>query len=310
MLGVLLLLSAGPGAAPPPQPEARALAFLAREVPAWSRDNRCFSCHNNGDAARALYTAVRLGHRIPARALADTTRWLERPGRWERNAGDTPAKDGKLAALQFAAALAEAHRAGLAKDRRALEAAARLVVGLQDADGAWRVLEPGVLGSPTTHGTALATCLARQTLRQLAVGRGVPAAVARADRWLRTVPVTSVLDAAAVLLALGQAKDAQARAQRRRCLAQIQKGEARGGGWGPYVGSAPEVFDTAVVLLALAGQGRADVPAGLRRGRAYLLAEQQADGSWTETTRPAGSDSYALRLSTTAWAARALLATR
>src|SRR5262249_3941979 len=28
--------------------EARAVDFLRREVPAWSRDNGCFSCHNNG----------------------------------------------------------------------------------------------------------------------------------------------------------------------------------------------------------------------------------------------------------------------
>ncbi|MFN0122677.1 MAG: hypothetical protein ACKV2V_19440, partial [Blastocatellia bacterium] len=36
---------------------SRAVAFLAREVPAWPARNSCFSCHNNGDAARALYVA-------------------------------------------------------------------------------------------------------------------------------------------------------------------------------------------------------------------------------------------------------------
>ncbi len=43
----------GAGAEPgQPSPEARAVAFLAREVPRWSRENHCYSCHNNGDAAR------------------------------------------------------------------------------------------------------------------------------------------------------------------------------------------------------------------------------------------------------------------
>lgn len=37
--------------------EAKAVEFLKREVPAWARDNGCFSCHNNGDAARTLYAA-------------------------------------------------------------------------------------------------------------------------------------------------------------------------------------------------------------------------------------------------------------
>jgi hypothetical protein len=113
------------------------------------------------------------------------------------------------------------------------------------------------------------------------------------------------------LLALGKADDPAATAQRRRCLEQIRKGEGRTGGWGPWVRSAPEFFDTAVVLLALAEQEQtAEVKAWRKRGRAYLLAGQEKDGSWTETTRPAGAESYAQRVSTTAWATMALLASR
>ncbi len=54
-------------------PEAKALMFLQREVPAWKQHNGCFSCHNNGDAARALYAALRRGVRVPAEVLAETT---------------------------------------------------------------------------------------------------------------------------------------------------------------------------------------------------------------------------------------------
>lgn len=38
--------------------ESKAIGVLQREVPKWSRENGCFSCHNNGDAARALFAAV------------------------------------------------------------------------------------------------------------------------------------------------------------------------------------------------------------------------------------------------------------
>ncbi len=307
----LVLLATSPGAAPPvpPTPEERALAYLAREVPRWHRENRCHSCHHNGDAARALYAAVRLGRPVPPGALAETTAWLQRPAGWDRNGGDGPFSDKKLARLQFAAALAEARDAGLAKDERALQHAARLVAELQDKDGPWRVVPAGTLGSPTTHGTALATHLARRTLQRAGAGR-YKEAVAKADAWLRKAPVDTVLDAAAVLLALGKASDAGAVAQKRRCLERLRKGEPRDGGWGPYVSSSPEVFDTALVLLALAGQEQtAEVRAWTRRGRATLLAAQEKDGSWTETTRPSGAESYAQRLSTSAWATLALLAT-
>jgi hypothetical protein len=311
MLNLFLAVTAiAAGAAPPPSTAERALGYLAREVPRWSKENRCYSCHNNGDAARALYTAVRLRRCVPSAALADTTRWLLRPAGWDHNGGEGPFSDKRLARLQFASALAEAHAAGLVKDTRALDAAARLVVGEQARDGSWQVLRPDTLGGPTTHGTALATALAVRTLRQTGANR-YREAIARADAWLRKTPLDGVLDAAAVLLALGKAGDPAAAAQRRRCLELLRKGEARTGGWGPYVRSAPEVFDTALVVLALAKQDQtAEVKAWIKRGRAYLLAAQQNDGSWNETTRPSGGESYAQRLSTTAWAMMALLARR
>jgi hypothetical protein len=48
----------------------------------------------------------------------------------------------------------------------------------------------------------------------------------------------------------------------------------------------------------------------IRTGRAYLIAHQQEDGSWPETTRPSGGVSYAQRMSTSAWATWALINTR
>jgi squalene cyclase len=307
----LVMASGGLGgqAAPPGSgPEERALAYLAREVPRWSKKKNCYSCHHNGDAARALIAAVRLRRSVPRAALADTLRWLEQPGRWDHNGGEGPFSDKKLARLQFAATLAAAHKAGLVKDRRALEQAGRLVAAEQAPDGSWRVGLEEPVGSPATHGTALATHLARGTLQRVDARR-YRDRIARADAWLRKAPVDKVLDAAAVLLALGKANDPAAQAQKKRCLAQIRKGESRSGGWGPYMKSPSEVFDTALVLLALAQQPqKAEVKTWMKRGRAFLLAEQEKDGGWPETTRPSGGTSHAQRLATTGWATLALLA--
>ncbi|APW61822.1 hypothetical protein BSF38_03351 [Paludisphaera borealis] len=291
-------------------PESRALAYLAREVPRWPVENKCFSCHNNGDAARALYQAAKLGDPVPDAALAETTRWLEHPERWERNGGEGPFSDKALARVQFAAALADAVDAGRSKDRKALVRAADLVAGDQSGDGSWRVDAEGNVGSPATYGPCLATVMARRSLRA-ADPKRFAAAIDRADRWLRRVSAESVLDAAAVLQGLGNADDPEAVAQRRRCLDQIRKSEASRGGWGPFVNAPAEPFDAAVVLLALARcDDFPDRSKMIRRGRAYLIAVQRPDGSWPETTRPPDGESYAQRLSTTGWALQALLITR
>src|SRR5262245_26174422 len=106
----------GPARGALPGPERRAVAFLARAVPAWPARNHCFSCHNNGDAARALYEAGRVAGAVPAGALEATTRWLGRPDGWRHNGGEGPSSDPVLARVQFAAALAAAADAGRWRD--------------------------------------------------------------------------------------------------------------------------------------------------------------------------------------------------
>jgi len=104
-----------------------------------------------------------------------------------------------------------------------------------------------------------------------------------------------------------------------RALEFIKEGQGRDGGWGPYLTSPSEPFDTALATLALAAlsQRRAAPTftsdaraAAIAAGRGYLLRQQLADGSWNETTRPAGQSSYAQRISTTGWALLALVETR
>jgi hypothetical protein len=290
-------------------PESRALAHLAREVPAWPTSEKCFSCHNNGVAAAALFAAMRQGHKIPEKALTETVRWLSQPDKWSgKRDGGTPT-DETLVRIQFGAALAEAIDAGAVKDQRTLRKAAKLIAAGQRKDGSWQVSAEGLLGSPTTLGPALATHLARRVLLK-ADEKGHAEVIARADRWLRQIEVKNVPDAAAVLLALEGASDKEATVQRKTCLDLLHKSQDKRGGWGPYATSASEPFDTALALLALAHYPKEDGAAEMiRRGRLYLIDTQDKEGNWPETTRPAGGVSYAQRTATTGWALRALLAT-
>ena len=83
-------------------PLERAVAYLTAEVPRWRAENGCFSCHNNGDGARALYQA---GVPPTSAALRETTAWLGNPPLWDSNRGDPAVSDKKLARIQFGAAL-------------------------------------------------------------------------------------------------------------------------------------------------------------------------------------------------------------
>ena len=128
---------------------------------------------------------------------------------------------------------------------------------------------------------------------------GAGSAGVRATEYLRKLPLRSIVDASAVLLALPNHEGA------REHLLQAVTSD---GGWGVRQGAPAEAFDTAVALLALRS-----IPSpprdAIRRGRAWLVAHQLDNGGWTETTRPSGGSSYAQHVSTTAWALMALLET-
>lgn len=302
---ILGILPADPG----DEAARKAVGYLAAEVPRWSRENHCYSCHNNGDAARALYRAKAAGIPVEPAALADTTAWLSRPEGWDKNGADGPISDKRLARVEFALALASAIESGASDDRAALRRAADRVAAEQGEDGSWPIGDVGDVGSPATYGRRLATALAARVLRRADAGRHGDR-VARAERWVRSGRVASVVDAAAVLLVEPEAGPGGRSEPAGRAVAFLRSGQAESGGWGPYPDTPTEPFDTALALIALA-TARTDpaVAASVGRGRAALVAMQLADGSWPETTRPPGAESYAQRLSTAGWATLALLAT-
>ena len=250
-------------AAEPPrqEPESRALAFLAGEVPRWSRENHCFSCHNNGDGARALYGGLRAGYSIPQTAVVDTDRWLSDPQRWEHNGGDGPFSDKRLARLQFTATLAAARDAGQVGDPENLSRAAARLARDQSPDGSWPLEGENNPGSPTTYGPFLATYLARESLKSADPVR-FREPIDRSRRWLAAHETKSIMDVSVTLLASAADSSPRAFESQARCLDRLCKEQSDDGGWGPFTTSPPENFDTALALIALAGAGN---PAKTRR---------------------------------------------
>jgi Squalene-hopene cyclase C-terminal domain len=305
-----LLLGSTEGPSDPSPAEVKAVAFLSAEVPRWSRDNHCYSCHNNGDAARALYRASTSGIRVPQAALAETTRWLIGPGDWDHNGGDGPFNDKRLARVVFTATLDTAVATRWVQDRSAFLLAAQRLVLDQAADGSWLLEGDDAPGSPATYGRPLATFLARQALFSADAGR-FRTAIDRADGWLSSREILTITDASVCLLGGAKLPSPSHTVRYKRSLELLRRGQSADGGWGPRASSAPEPFDTALALLALAKCDTSrEVRGMIVRGRGFLIAEQQQDGSWVETTRPPGNVSYAQRISTTGWATLALLSTR
>jgi hypothetical protein len=294
---------------------AKGVDYLKVEVPKWKAGHPCYSCHNNGDATRALLVAGSKGYDIGT-ALDDTLAFLKQPSKWDQNKAPAGFDDKALARVQFASALAVAERHGKAASTD-LEAAAKLLVTDQQADGSWQLDQSQSLGSPATYGTIIATWSARSTL----ISSGMQPdnfTIVQADRWIRGLTPENVLDASGTILALELSSDVMAENLRRNCLSILRTGQSPAGGWGPYVTASPQVFDTALAVLALStlaveprlarsAYRPEELKEAIANGKKYLVSQQRPDGSWPETTRPANQESYAQRISTTGWALLALL---
>jgi len=309
-----LATAATPQAQAPATPEAKAVAFLLKEVPKWRAEKGCASCHHNGDAARALFMAAHRGHDV-GDALKDTRAFLEAPEGWASNKGHEA--DEALQRLQLAAAPAAAGERDL-NPAPSLVEAAKIILADQMPDGSWVPDASDGPGSPLTWGTAVATWMARSTL--IASGREPDDfAVAQTDRWLRTAEATTVTDAAGIVLGLGVISDVMADKQRAKLLNLLRFAQRESGGWGAEPGAASATaFDTALVLIALqeletdprlarSTYRVEELREAIAKGRAYLEAQQRPDGSWPETMRGGTATSVAQRLSTTGWALMALL---
>jgi hypothetical protein len=305
--------------AQPADPNAAAIAkgvdYLKKEVPKWKAEHPCYSCHNNGDATRALLVASAKKYDIGT-SLDDTLTFLKQPSQWNQNKAPSGFDDKVLARIQFASALAVAERYGKAASTD-LDAAAKLLVADQQADGSWQLDDSQSLGSPATYGTILATASARASL----IASGIQPdnfTIVQIDKWVRGVQPENVLDASGTILALDLASDVMAENLRRNCLSILRQGQSPDGGWGPYVTAAPQVFDTALAVLALSSLEAEprlarsayrpeELKEAIANGKKYIVSQQRPDGSWPETTRPANQESYAQRISTTGWAMLALL---
>src|SRR5262245_45839241 len=292
-----------------PPPEQIAVDYMISEVPRWPMENRCFSCHNNGDGARALYLAYRMKYPVSAQVLDGTSEWLQKPTAWGKS-GETGFGDEKLARIQFAAALVDAVETGFVKDKSLIARAAELLLPHQETDGSWQVDAQAATPSAVTYGPVLATFMARRTMERAEDTR-FSDPIARADRWLRSADVSTTVNAAAVVLAFENRKDADSASRLEMALNVLLKSQNADGGWGAFSNTPAEPFETAMALIALnTVRDRPGIEARIVKGRAFLVSVQFQDGGWPAARQSTTGETYARHISTSAWATLALLTTK
>jgi squalene-hopene/tetraprenyl-beta-curcumene cyclase len=270
----------------------RGLAFLQADAEEWREERHCASCHHGTMTVWALNEARSQGYAVAAETSRDVTEWTKerlanvdmprdsRPG-W--NMVNTPAV--------YLAVMAEAVPAQDSVSPKELQQIAGHLLRHQEADGswAWSLAPARNRPPPVFESDEVVTMLADIALRPRVPAdpgesSGLRESRKRAAAWLEKVKPGTSTQAAAIRLfrdvrAGEPPKELEARIRR---LLDLQNPD---GGWGQEKGLASDAYGTgqALYFLRLAGVPR-DRPE-IRRGVAFLVANQKEDGSWPMKSR-------------------------
>jgi len=288
----------------------RAITLLQKTSTQFVRVSGCVSCHNNFLPQMTIAAARVHGLEVDEKAARLTTEaslaavkpLIEEAANSPDRVPD-PSITVSYALLGFAANNYPADSY--------TEAMARLVAHWQMEDGGFRVfpMRPPIESSHFT-----ATALSVRALQLY--GKNPEEQVRRARAWLlRSTPETTEDRAMQVLgLAWANAEPAEIRERAKGLLAE----QGPDGGWSQLPNLGTDAYATGQALVAL--QSGANLPASdpaIKRGIAFLLRTQFADGSWLVRTRsfpfqpykesgfPYGKDQW-ISAAGTSWAAMAL----
>ena len=291
----------------------RGLDRLQEGAKRYTENRQCFSCHHQALTIAAFMEAKDRGFAIDERFLKDqfefTLDTFESKRDQIRKGQAVPGGN-----TMTAYALFSLQKAG----HRADETTSALVEYLlirQHAAGSW----PALASRPPSEGSSFTnTAIAIQALhhygsRDKPSSDRIDAALSKGKDWLlKHKPITTE-DRVFHLRGLVSVNADTGKARR-----SLERAQLPDGSWAQLPKLVGDAYATASVLLALRVAGVPKTDRGYRRGIAYLLRTQNADGSWIVTTRsrpvqtffdngdPGGKSQF-ISFAATGWATWALV---
>lgn len=292
----------------------RSLALLRNASLVSAANGGCASCHAHNVVDVAENMARKKGLPIDEKLVAQRQTLTKAPYFSPANLFERLDPPGSPITTVFA--MFGLTSSGYAPDR-STDAAVAHLMSQQSRDGRWSMTVAS--RPPIGEGPIAVTALAIRAVKAYAPpGRDneVKDRLARATAWLSSAkPVTTEDRNMHLLGLLWAGGDAKERGRLAKAILARQRDD---GGWGQTDDLPSDAYATGVSLVALADAGGIAVDhSGYKKGLAYLLSTQRADGSWYVKSRavkfqpffdggfPYGHDQWISSMAT-GWAAAAL----
>jgi squalene-hopene/tetraprenyl-beta-curcumene cyclase len=271
----------------------RGLAFLETDAAEWRKERKCSSCHHGTMTVWALSEAKSQGYPVSAATLTDVTKWTkERLANIDKPRDTRPGWKMVNTPAVYMAVMSEAIPTQGAVSAPELEQIAGHLLRHQETDGswAWSSAPPANRPPPVFESDEVVTLLADIALRpHVPTDPGEKSPIrdsrARATAWLEKSKPGASTQARALQLfrdvRAGRPPGELEPAGIKRLL-ELQN---KDGGWGQERGLPSDAYGTGQALYFLSLSGVARDRIEIRRAVAFLVSNQEEDGSWPMTSR-------------------------
>jgi len=268
----------------------RALTFLEKDAKEWRKERSCATCHHGTMTVWAMSEAKAQGFAVSEPSLKEFTAWTKDARLKDLDKPRDPRPGFKMIhtnALYLAVMAQNLPRQDAISPEDLKQITGHLLRHQEDVGSwAWSLAPPANRMPPVFESDEAATALGLSVLGPATGSKDKESAEGRrkAEAWLAKEPRTDTTQSLAFRLLLAvrtKQPEAAIRAETERLIAR----QHDDGGWSQLRGLRSDAYATGEVLyvLNLAGVKR-DRPE-VRRGVAYLVGSQRADGSWPMTSR-------------------------